>query len=356
MIGLKRNNLQLQFYKMPLSNSVKEGSQRFFSGISCILFFLILIYISGCGSHSSGNEKKNPTIRIAVLNGPSAVCIIRMLDRGKLQENNVPLQFIIRSEPGQIKSLMFRHDVDFAFLPSTTAALLYNNGFDFRAVSVPLWGTMFLVGSDSSVHSIRDLKGKSIYQMGRGVVPDIVMRYILRKNGLVPDKDVKINYNYPSHVELANAIRAGIVPLGVLTEPQVSLILKSNNNVRSILDITREWNSITGDSVPFAQTMVVVSDSFSVKYPVLVRSFLSDLSANINWINRHADSAAYLLVKHKILPDSAVAASSIPRCNIRYSFAWDKRKQVMNFFNILFDLNKDVLGGKLPDEKFFYKE
>ncbi len=330
--------------------------KKFFFGFLCFICLIALTLMTGCNHRSSGKKGEAPVINIGVLNGPSAVSIIKMMDRGSLREKDIPLKFIIRSEPGQIKSLMFRHQVDFAFLPSTMAALLYNNGFDFRVASIPLWGTMFLVGSDSSVHTLRDLKGKSIYQMGRGVVPDIVMRYILEKNGLAPDRDVRINYNYPSHVELANAVTAGIVPMGILTEPQVSLILKKNKSIRSILDLTDEWNRITGDSIPFAQTMVVVSDSFSLKYPGLVANFLSDFSKNIDWINQHPDSAALLLVQHQILPDSAVAAASIPRCNIHYVFAADKRKQVMKFFDILYNLNKDVLGGKLPDEKFFYTE
>jgi len=121
-------------------------------------------------------------------------------------------------------------------------------------------------------------------------------------------------------------------------------------------DLTHEWNKVTGDSIPFAQTMLMVNNDFALNNPEMVKNFLQEFSENINWINTFPGLAARLIVAHKILPDSAAAAICIPRCNIKYVFAADAEKKIMSFFDILFQLNKDVLGGKLPDENFFYKE
>jgi len=314
------------------------------------------LFISACGRHPTNHDLSETGIKVAVLNGPSALSIIKMMDDGRLKYQNLPVNFIIRNEPSQIKSLMFRNEVDFAFLPGTMAAMLYNNGIDYQLVSVPLWGSMYLVCTGDSVLSLSDLKGTTVYQMGRGVVPDIVFRYILSAHHMIPDQDVMISYNFPSHVELANAVRAGVAPLGILSEPQVSLILKQNDKARVILDLAKEWDKVTGDSIPFAQTMIVVKRSLAEDHPDVVKNFIQEFNNNIDWIKSHQAEAGGLMVKHQMLPDSAAAVASIPRCNLGYSKEPELKKQVLSFYRVLFDLNKDVLGGKIPDENFFCNE
>ena len=340
----------------PFATGPKVWRYLFKTGKLFILLLWTGLIISGCGRHHTNHDISETGIKVAVLNGPSALSIIKMMDDGRLDYHNLPVDFIIRNEPSQIKSLMFRNEVDFAFLPSTMAAVLYNNGIDYQLVSVPLWGSMYLVGTLDSIRTLSGLKGSTVCQMGRGVVPDIVFRYILSANHLVPDEDVMISYNFPSHVELANAVRAGVAPLGILSEPQVSLILKQNGKARVILDLAKEWDKVTGDSIPFAQTMVVVKRSLAEDHPDVVTNFIKEFNNNIDWIKSHPNEAGGLMVHHKLLPDSAAAVASIPRCNLGYSNGPELKKQVLSFYRILFDLNKDVLGGKVPDENFFCKE
>ena len=44
------------------------------------------------------------------------------------------------------------------------------------------------------VYKRQDLKGRTILSTGKGTTPEYVLRYLLTKNGLDPDKDVKIEY------------------------------------------------------------------------------------------------------------------------------------------------------------------
>jgi NitT/TauT family transport system substrate-binding protein len=319
-------------------------------------FILLLIIISGCGKTNSGKEPIPVRIRVGVLNGPSAVSIVKMMNNARVSRDSTSIEFIVKSEPSQVKSMMFREEVEFAFLPSTTAAILYNMGLNYQVAVIPLWGTMYLIGEDESVHSLSDLKGKTVYQMGRGVTPDVVLRYILDKKGLIPDRDVKIDYSFPSHIDLANAVKAGIAKLGVISEPQVSMIISQNPRVKRLIDMTVEWNAATHDSIPFAQTFVVVNRTFAGKNQAMVRQFLTDYGNNINWINENPDLAAGMLVRNKILPDSSVAYAAIPGCNMKFVLAAKVKKQVKDYFDIFFRLNPDIIGGKVPDENFFYNE
>jgi len=51
---------------------------------------------------------------------------------------------------------------DFAMIPSTMAALIYNKDRSYILCSIPVWGTLYLFGSDTSIHSWDDLKTKKI--------------------------------------------------------------------------------------------------------------------------------------------------------------------------------------------------
>ena len=164
MIKYPRNNhswhgnFQLANYYAPV--------YKYRTGKYLILIISAWFLLNSCDSNHRKNDNAETGITIAVLNGPSALSIIKMMNDHKLNYKNLPIDFIIRNEPSQIKSLMFRKEADFAFLPSTMAAVLYNNGIDYQVVSVPLWGSMYLVGTDDAVHTLSDLKGKTVCQMG----------------------------------------------------------------------------------------------------------------------------------------------------------------------------------------------
>ena len=48
----------------------------------------------------------------------------------------------------------------------------------------------YVVEKGNTVHSFADLKGRTILSTGKGTTPEYVLRYLLKKNGLDPDKDV----------------------------------------------------------------------------------------------------------------------------------------------------------------------
>ncbi len=87
--------------------------------------------------------------------------------------------------------------------------------------------------------------------MARGMTPDIMFRYLAERNGLDPDKDMTLDYSFPTHIELANAIAAGIADLGVISEPMVSMVMKKNPAVHPIIDFNHEWIKLFGDQHSF---------------------------------------------------------------------------------------------------------
>jgi NitT/TauT family transport system substrate-binding protein len=73
-------------------------------------------------------------------------------------------------------------------------------------------------------------------------------------------------------------------------------------------------------------------------------------------VKNNREKAAELIVKHKILENKSVAYNSIPRCNLNFKTASDTRELIDKYLQIFYDMNPDIVGGKLPDEDFYYQK
>jgi len=317
------------------------------------LLLITLIFIS-CNSQKEKSKKKD-TINIATLKGPSAVSMIKLIDNNQ-KINGLKTNFIIKNEPLQVRKMLINEDVDFAVLPTTMAAIMYNKGINYKLAAIPLWGTLYLCGKDSTIHKWADLKGKKINLMAKGMTPDVLFKYLLEKNNININKDVELDYSFPTHIELANAIAAEKANVGVISEPFVSIITNKNKNINIIFDLDKEWKIATNNNIPLAQTALIVNSNFAHNNPEITNIFLQKYKETSEWVNTNNGLAAKLIVKHNILPDTSIAKTSIKHSNIKFEYAYDMKDAINNYLNIFYLMNDKIIGGKMPDEGFYYKK
>jgi NitT/TauT family transport system substrate-binding protein len=319
---------------------------------SSFLILVSLILSTACSSP----EKEKSVILTATLKGPSAMAMISMIENKPVLGNEYQTVFEIKNEPNQVKAMIMEGIPDFAVVPTTMAALLYNKGQEYILAAIPVWGTLYLFGSDTSVLSWNDLKGKRVSLMGKGNTPDVLFRYLAKANGINPEKDLQLDYSFPGHIELANAIASGISDLGVISEPMVSLVQQKNPKVKPLIDLNLEWEKQFGDSIPFAQTALLVKKEFLKTQPELVEEYLVKLEECISWVNKNPNEAASLIKKYEILPDSSLAVLSIPRCNIKFGSVSQEKAGIQEYLKVFYIFNPLIIGGKLPDEDFYYQK
>ncbi len=317
------------------------------TGRYCIVL-LILLLAAGC---RTSRQSKTDTFTIATLKGPSAMGMIRMIDSLSLEENPA-LKIKILNEPIQVRKMMLDGTADFAILPTTMAAIMYNKGQEYQLLAIPVWGTFYVFGSDTSITRWADLKGKRIHVMARGMTPDVLFRYLLLQNGIDPEKDITLDYSFPTHIDLANAVAAGQTELGVVAEPFATLVMQKNKKVKLIFDLNDEWARHQGN--PLAITAFMAKKKIIQEQPQLVEKVMSAYAASTLWVNQQPDSAAVLIAKHQILPDEAVARAAIPRANLRFVRARGISHQIGAYLNVFYQLNPEIIGGKIPDEAFYY--
>lgn len=260
------------------------------------------------------------------------------------------IKVVIEDEPIQVRKMMLEGTADFAVLPATMAAILYNKGLDYKLIAIPVWGTLYLFGNDTTIRSWKDLKGKTVHVMARGMTPDVLFRSLLLKNGILPGEDVALDYSFPTHIELANAVAAGRAELAVISEPMVSLVMSKNKQVHSLFDLNQEWEKSGGS--PMAQTAFLVKGKLTDESPQLVEQVLTAYENSTRRVNEDPQTAARLIVQSGILPDSAVALHSIPRSNLNFVRAKKIKKEINEYLKVFYDMNPEIIGGKLPDEDF----
>ena len=246
---------------------------------------------------------------------------------------------------------MLENKVDFAILPTTMGAILYNKGLPYKLAAIPVWGTLYLFGNDTTVKTWNDLKGKRINLMAKGMTPDVLFKYLLVQNDIDLSRDVILDYSFPTHIDLANAVAANQADLAVISEPLVSLVMQKNKQVYPIMDLNTEWQKV--NEAPIAQTAFLVHKDFSLQNTIELEEILQAYKNSSNWVIQNQEKAAEFIVKYNILPNTEVALSTIPRCNLNFKEASETKKEIMEYLKTFYELNTVIIGNKIPDDNFF---
>jgi NitT/TauT family transport system substrate-binding protein len=179
---------------------------------------------------------------------------------------------------------------------------------------------------------------------------------LLDRHGLVPGKDVYLNYSFPAPNELANAIGAGIAEIGIVSEPHTSIVTGRNPGIRRMIDLTQAWNQVTADKIPFAQTAFLVREDFGKKYPEIVRLVQRHYQESINFMVSEQDEAASILLEFEEFRNFESALQCIQHLQLGYRKGWDLKEKIELYLKVFLRLDKQVIGNRLPDEKFYYPQ
>lgn len=320
--------------------------------IKFLVSFFLLCGLIATMLSSCKKKPESASFTVGALNGPSGLSLVKLM-QDSLEGLDQSANYIIKNDPELIKAMMIREEVELALVPFTMGALLYNNDLPYQLVGVPVWGSLFLVGSDISIEKIGDLKGKTIHGLPRNMTPDIVFRHILSKNEVDPGLDVDIQYTFPTPIELASALQADRISLAVLPKPLVSRILNQNPNLLVIFDLAELWHEIY-DQTPLAQTALMVRTSWAQEHPELLLQWCDKYAKAIQWTNAHTAEAGRLAFYHNLAKDSVVVAKAIPGCRLRFQYGFEQKAALTSYLQLLHSINSKIIGNRIPDEHFFY--
>jgi NitT/TauT family transport system substrate-binding protein len=336
-----------------------------------ILSFILIIFASGCSKADNlSNESQEPEvkeelqeeeiaekidIKIGAPAGSPLLSAVKLFGEDTQFETANATYEIIKS-PDKIPAMIINEEIDMGIIPTNLASILYNKEVPYKLVSANVFGVMYVITDGSvEINSLEDLKGKEIYTMGRNLTPDITFRYILENSGINPDEDMTLNY-LSGATELAPAFLSGKASIVVMPEPMVSLVMSKNENTEIVFNIQEEWSKITGTEGGYPQASLFVKNDIIENHKDLLEEFLSAYEESCNWVNANSEEAGTYYEKLVEGIPGKIISKSVPGNNIRFSYAEDISTDLNKYLETLFQYDPKTVGGKLPDEGFYYKK
>ena len=321
---------------------------------------MLTALLTGCGTtDSSSAPSVNPETGKAVVSiggiiGPTGIGMANLIaaDGDGTAANDY--NFTFSSVPQDIAAKLTQGSVDIAALPTNLAVSLYNKtSGGVKLLAVNTLGVLHILENGDTVHSIADLKGKTIYSTGQGANPEYVLNYVLEKNGLTPGVDVTVKFIAENDV-LSAQMASGEITLALVPEPQVSVITTKNPAVRAAINMNDAWDAVADEGSKLMMGCVAVRTEFLEKNKAAVDAFLTDYAASIAAATADVQKTAALCKEHRILPNAAIAAKAIPNCALTFVAGAEMKAQIKGYYDVLFAANPKSIGGKLPADDFYY--
>ena len=244
--------------------------------VSIFATLIVLSLMAGCTKKEEPKpaEQVRYEVRLGVLKGPTGIGASYLLERNANDESLNKYAVTVDEQPANMVAMIASGELDIAAVPTNVASTLYNkmNG-GVKIIALNTAGVLYILEKGDTIHSVEDLKGKTINMTGQGANPEYVFNYILEKNGLKPNEDLFIQF-LDSAAITASAASGGI-EVCLLPVPAVTTILVKNQEYRKALDLTEEWNKVGNGSV-LTMGCVVVRTEFYDNNKEAVEQFLKE--------------------------------------------------------------------------------
>lgn len=341
--------------------------------ITVLLAIMMLLTLASCqtgtesgtgsseGSNDSGSRTPESTaldtsleMRITVLSGTTGMGIAPLMKSAQEGKEALNYNFSIATAADQIAPGIIQGSIDIAAVPTNLAATLYNktNG-NIKVLCGNTKGVLYLVSADSSIKTVADLKGKTIHVPGQGTNPEYLLRYVLEGNDLEVGKDITIDYTYTSPDELTTALAAtDKVSIALIPEPKVSAAIANNSSLSAVIDLTEEWNKVSGGTELF-QGCIIVRKEFYDEHPLEVAEFLKQYKASVESVVEDPATASTVIAGLGIVPNAGLAQKAIPNCNLCYVVGEELSSALTKLYEALFALDPASVGGAVPDSGLY---
>lgn len=326
------------------------------------LTLLASYVIAFTACNGSGNNK----LKIAYLNGPTGMGMAKLINDNGGKAGNEKYTFEATTAelvgPGVISGKF-----DIACMPTNTAATLYNQGNNLVILAVNCLNSIYVItDKDTKISNFEELEGKTIYTC-KGGTPAPILNTLLQAYGI----NATVSYEFdgkilakPENLSTILTAKDGAPAIVVAPEPIITsaaLALKkdeTNDNEYSVdIDLGAVWKDKFNTDITMG--CIVANKKVINENKEAVDAFLREYAESIKFIGnpQNVDTSAQYIVDAGIMAAPPAAKLALTNLNkggyINYLDGLDMRIALEKIYNAF---GMTLIGGKLPDNDFYYEK
>ena len=312
-----------------------------------LVFSLVILQLCGCGKSSSEEELTSITLNEvahSIFYAPQYVAI----ENGYFKEEGLDIKLVNGAGADNVMTAVLSGEADIGFMGSEASIYVYNEGAGEKIVNfaqLTQRAGNFLVAREKDDEFTWDkLKGKTVLAGRKGGMPQMVFEYILKKNNIDPQKDLKMVQNIDFGLT-AEAFASGQGDYSVEFEPFAASLEKENKGVVGA--------SLGVDSGKVPYTAYSAKESYIAENGETIQKFTRALQKGMDFVQSHSPEQIAKVIQPQFKETDIETLTTIVQ---RY-YEQDTWKDNLVFEKESFELLQDILeaGGELS-ERVPYEE
>lgn len=319
--------------------------------IKILILAICIVCLSGCSSKE--NLKEDVSVKVSMPDGLPSIALSKLAFENKNIKDGYNINYNIEKTPDNLSTTVMKGEADIAVVPSNMAAIAYNKTKNYEIAGTTGLGSFYLVSNDD-IGGFKDLKGKEVVNTGKGLTPDITNKFIIKSNGL---NEEDINFTYVNSAnELVPMIVSKKANTAIVPEPALTALKIKKPEIKVVKSLNEEYKNITKSDYGYPQATIIVKSDFAKNNKEFVNLFLEGVKESIIFVNSNPDKAGEYCEKIGVGTKKEVINKSIENANLQFIGVEESIKDYKDYYKILSEYDVKSIGGKIPDEKVFYKK
>ena len=205
------------------------------------------------------------------------------INNGYFKENGMEIELSTGQGADAVMTAVLANQCDIGFAGPEASIYVYNEGKeDYTQVFAQMTkkdGSLLIARNETDNFSWQDLKGKTVIPGRKGGVPYMTLEYVLRKNGIDPQKDVTLDDSIKFDL-MAGAFASGNADYVTLFEPTASLTQQEGKGY-----IVASVGEEAGE-IPY--TAYFAKKSYIENNQETIQKFTNSIYQGQQWVKEHS--------------------------------------------------------------------
>lgn len=201
---------------------------------------------------------------------------------GFFEEEGLDVSVSVGQGADKSMTALLSDSADIALLGTEAGIYVYNEGkedYPLAFAQLTQRAGNFLVSRQEEPNfQWSDLKGKSVIGGRIGGMPELVLEYVLKQNGIVPNKDMELINNI-SYTSTSGAFVGDIGDYTVEFEPTATALEQQGNGY-----IVASLGTASG-YVPY--TVYMATSTYMEENPEVIQKFTNAIQKGQTWVHEH---------------------------------------------------------------------